>query len=76
MYILISTDGYNITTSNFNSQFEAVNEMTEKFNSLLQEETGCKSLNEFNDEMSFNNRNSDAALYTGENVYVWKIIKV
>lgn len=71
MYLLISTDGYSISTEKFMNHDSALNAMTEQYN-----ERNRNELNDEWDEMS-HITSDDALLYDmGENVYVWSIIQI
>lgn len=65
---LIRTDGFNINVFNFVRQKDARIEMKKQFEEFL-----SVKKEEYSEEMSYCGEN-DATLYTGETVYVWKII--
>lgn len=73
-YILIETDGYQINENRFSTKTEASEYLQSRYNSLIpesweeEEETAEKEMSYCND--------AAATLYTGEDVYVWKLIEV
>lgn len=73
-YILIETDGYQINENCFPTKAEATDYMQNRYNSLIPEswaegdETAEKEMSYCTDDA--------AMLYTGEDTYVWKLIKV
>ena len=71
-YILIETDGYNIDTMIFYRYEDAYNKMVLKYNSYIPKE----GLSEDSKADSYIDA-YDAALYqNGENVYIFKIVKI
>lgn len=71
-YILIETDGYNIDTMIFYKYEDAYNKMVLKYNSYIPKE----GLSEDSKADSYIDA-YDAILYqNGENVYIFKIVKV
>jgi len=71
-YMLISTDGYSISTETYSSKAEAITAMTADYNSknhdIIDEELYEQS---YIDDVS-----GEATLYTGENVFVWKTVRI
>ena len=71
-YILIETDGYDIVTMVFCRYEDAYNKMVLKYNSYVPKE----GLSEDSKADSYIDA-YDAALYqNGENVYIFKIVKI
>lgn len=68
MTILIKTDGYEINTEEYTTSTDAKTEMLKEYEEILKNENIDKS----SLEMSSCNE-TDAILYTGNDVFVWKV---
>lgn len=70
-YILIYTDGFNISTSQFDTFEEAFDEMERNYNLY---DTGA--FNEEYKEQCYIGSNSAAVYNNGEDIFLWQIIEV
>ena len=72
MFILIQTDGYSIDATKCTSLTEAQQKMKDAY-----EESTPTDFDEESSEAEMSCcSDTDATLYTGEDVYVWKIVTV
>lgn len=76
-HILIETDGYSINTTVFDDEKSACNEMERKYDDLdphYDEAETEESMFELYRQSYIDT--TQASLYTGNDVYLWKIITV
>lgn len=70
-YILIYTDGYEIYVKKYNTEKEAIAEMTRAYND------SPPPLDEQLADMSYiNTSTGEAKLYSGEEVLIWRIVEI
>lgn len=69
-YLLVKTDGYSIEYADYRSPEQAYEEMKKEY-----EDYTPKDTTEEVEEMSYIS-DSEAILYSGETVYVWRIIEI
>lgn len=69
-FVLIRTDGYEIDAEDFNTAEEAICEMQKQYTNKYSED-----IDESSKEMSYCT-NENAILYTGKEVFVWKIHQI
>lgn len=70
-HILIKTDGYSIETKKFNSKDEAFSQMKKEYDEIMTRVT----IEDFKIDSNIND--TDATAYAnGEDVFVWKIVKL
>jgi len=71
-HILIKTDGYSINTTEFDTIDQAREVMATEYNNYKPNDDNTDD--DWSDMSSLSD--DDAILYTGDDVYVWKIISV
>ena len=73
VFLLIMTDGYNISVKSYTDRLSAHNAMVDDYNNLN------NNTDDADDEWAYLSHigEDDAILYAaGENVYVWKIVEI
>lgn len=71
-YMLITTDGYTISTETYSSKEAAVAAMMADYNDKNHDITD----EELHEQSYVDDVSGEGMLYTGENVFVWKTVRI